>query len=65
MTKDQLQEEACRSLMLGLGRHEAVRRVVRVNAAGTLVEAEDRDGDLYRIEVRVTGIGRKRERVPA
>lgn len=53
MTAQEMQEAAAHALMLGLGGRKDVRSVTRVNAAGTLVDAEDADGVRFRISVVV------------
>lgn len=53
MTSQEMQNAVAYALMLGLSGRKDVKRVTRVNAGGTLVEAEDDAGNRFRIQVAV------------
>lgn len=57
MTTDEMRDAAFNALLLGLGRDEKVKSVRRLGDA-TQAEAEDMDGNRFRIALAVQGVAR-------
>ncbi len=49
---EEVREAALRGAMLAVGRRDDCARVSRVNAEGTLIEVESREGEIFRLELK-------------